>query len=112
MAKDKCQFCLGAKGGVLGNENVIGGVVICDYCTSLYMDARDSEAKKNLHRAPDTVLGEWVYCGQHLAPHSTGWCTVDLRWKVGLGLAGKATETYKEAFAKCERLGLKLHKDA
>lgn len=28
----ECEFCLGAKGGVPGNENVIGGVVVCDYC--------------------------------------------------------------------------------
>jgi hypothetical protein len=33
--QDRCQFCLGAKGGVLGNENVIGGVVVCDYCVVL-----------------------------------------------------------------------------
>ena len=29
---DKCQVCLGRKGGVRGNENVIDGVVLCDYC--------------------------------------------------------------------------------
>ena len=33
--KDKCEFCLGAKGGVRGNENKIGGVVVCDYCSEL-----------------------------------------------------------------------------
>ena len=33
--KDNCMFCLGAKGGVKGNENVFGGVVACDYCTPL-----------------------------------------------------------------------------
>ena len=36
-ARDGCEFCLGAKGGVPGNENVIGKVVVCDYCTALYM---------------------------------------------------------------------------
>jgi hypothetical protein len=29
---DNCEICLGAKGGVRGNENVIGGIVACDYC--------------------------------------------------------------------------------
>lgn len=29
---DKCEVCLGEKGGVRGNENVIDGVVMCDYC--------------------------------------------------------------------------------
>lgn len=32
---DNCQFCLGAKGGVRGNENNMNGVVVCDYCTCL-----------------------------------------------------------------------------
>ncbi len=36
-ARDKCQFCLGHKGGTPGNENVIGGVVVCDFCTALHM---------------------------------------------------------------------------
>lgn len=29
---DKCEFCKGAKGGVLGNENILEGRVLCDYC--------------------------------------------------------------------------------
>lgn len=32
---DNCQFCHGAKGGVEGNENVIRGIIVCDYCTVL-----------------------------------------------------------------------------
>jgi hypothetical protein len=31
--KDACQICHGAKGGVPGNENVLDGVVMCDYCS-------------------------------------------------------------------------------
>jgi hypothetical protein len=31
--KDDCQLCCGEQGGVKGNENIIDGVVICDYCT-------------------------------------------------------------------------------
>lgn len=38
--KDKCRFCRGTKGGMPGNENVIGGVVVCDYCTSLLIDIK------------------------------------------------------------------------
>lgn len=37
---DKCQFCYGAKGGVPGNENRIGGVIVCDYCHALYLNIR------------------------------------------------------------------------
>ena len=29
---DNCQICHGSKGGVKGNENVINGVIVCDYC--------------------------------------------------------------------------------
>jgi hypothetical protein len=31
-AVDACQVCNGTKGGVAGNENIIGGKVVCDYC--------------------------------------------------------------------------------
>jgi hypothetical protein len=29
---DNCQVCRGASGGVKGNENIIDGLVVCDYC--------------------------------------------------------------------------------
>ena len=29
---DMCEVCGGAEGGVPGNENVVDGVVVCDYC--------------------------------------------------------------------------------
>ena len=32
--RDNCQICHGERGGVKGNENVIAGVVVCDYCTA------------------------------------------------------------------------------
>lgn len=32
--KDNCQACWGQKGGVRGNENRVGGMVLCDYCTA------------------------------------------------------------------------------
>lgn len=31
---DNCQVCKGERGGVRGNENVIDGIVLCDYCTA------------------------------------------------------------------------------
>ena len=30
--RDACEFCLGAKGGTPGNENIVDGVTTCDYC--------------------------------------------------------------------------------
>jgi hypothetical protein len=30
--KDNCEVCNGSKGGIPGNENVINGRVMCDYC--------------------------------------------------------------------------------
>lgn len=40
--RDKCELCDGAKGGVPGNENRIGGHIVCDYCS---MDTDE----KNIH---------------------------------------------------------------
>lgn len=47
--------------------------------------------------------GAWVYCNQHLKPHLTGWCSVSVRDKIGLGVS-----TPEEAYAKCEAWGLKI----
>jgi len=32
-SKDNCSICHGEKGGVKGNENIIDGKLICDYCS-------------------------------------------------------------------------------
>ena len=40
---DGCMFCGGAKGGVPGNENRIGDVVICDYCHALLMRSEGND---------------------------------------------------------------------
>ena len=29
---DNCELCKGSRGGVRGNENIINGVITCDYC--------------------------------------------------------------------------------
>lgn len=29
---DGCQICAGTRGGVPGNENLINGISVCDYC--------------------------------------------------------------------------------
>lgn len=31
---DRCQACHGARGGVPGNENIVAGVILCDYCSA------------------------------------------------------------------------------
>jgi len=33
---DNCEICKGAKGGIKGNENIVDGIVMCDYCTVKY----------------------------------------------------------------------------
>ena len=30
--RDNCQVCNGENGGMLGNENIVNGWVVCDYC--------------------------------------------------------------------------------
>lgn len=37
---DNCEVCKGEKGGTRGNENVIDGVVTCDYCHAEQMEKR------------------------------------------------------------------------
>lgn len=43
---DNCEICLGAKGGVRGNENRIRGVVVCDCCH--YDSTVDVEAARRI----------------------------------------------------------------
>ena len=42
---DNCEVCHGKSGGVRGNENVIDGVVMCDYCHVKDMDRKRDEAE-------------------------------------------------------------------
>ena len=35
MLPDKCEICKGRKGGVRGNENVVHGKLMCDYCSMI-----------------------------------------------------------------------------
>lgn len=39
--RDKCQMCYGNMGGVYGNEQIVRGVIMCDYCEAIesYGDA-------------------------------------------------------------------------
>ena len=65
-----------------------------------------TESKELEELAEDTkVFGEdqWVYCNQHLRPHKTGWCTVGVRNKVGLGVA-----TREEGLQKCKDFGFEI----
>jgi len=34
---DHCEECGGVNGGVPGNENIVGGKVICDYCHAKHL---------------------------------------------------------------------------
>lgn len=47
--------------------------------------------------------GAWVYCKQHVKPHPTGWCSVGVYDKIGLGVSDA-----KSAYAKCEAWGLEI----
>lgn len=45
--KDNCSRCHGERGGVPGNENIVNGVVLCDYCHS--DDIRKEDKWDRLH---------------------------------------------------------------
>lgn len=49
----------------------------------------------------------WVYCRQHLRPHTTGWCTVSVDQKEAL-----EARDYQSAHAECVRRGFKLFSSA
>lgn len=42
---DDCEICHGKKGGVRGNENIVDGIVMCDYC-SIEHDKKERENKQ------------------------------------------------------------------
>lgn len=45
--RDACELCSGFRGGVPGNENIIDGVTVCDYCAgTIYSHKRCIEAAK------------------------------------------------------------------
>lgn len=46
----------------------------------------------------------YVYCRSHLAPHKTGWCTVDPRDKIKLD-----AKDYASATQECQDKGLELY---
>lgn len=50
----------------------------------------------------------WVYCNQHLRPHETGWCTVDVRDKVCIG---NSDMTEEDAIKKCREWNFTLYRD-
>lgn len=59
---DNCKVCKGAHGGVRGNENIICGVVICDYCSvacfgdsQRAVDCKAALQQGNLARALELV---------------------------------------------------------
>lgn len=37
---DACMNCKGSRGGVPGNENIIDGKILCDYCTVEVLEKR------------------------------------------------------------------------
>jgi hypothetical protein len=57
--RDNCQVCHGERGGVRGNENVVGGVVMCDYC--------HAELRREARLRRDAE--EMCRCGHHEANH-------------------------------------------
>lgn len=57
-------------------------------------------AKYRLLKQPDYEMGDFVYCRPHVSPHSTGWCSVDIRDKIPL-----AAKTSDEAVAEVKKFG-------
>lgn len=58
------------------------------------------------HIPMDQHLGAYVYCHQHLGPHTSGWCTVSITQKTAL-----SAQTREDAVKECREKGLKLYDD-
>jgi uncharacterized small protein (DUF1192 family) len=43
---DNCSLCHGARGGVRGNENIVDGVVMCDYCHAEKIQREKARSEK------------------------------------------------------------------
>ncbi len=50
----------------------------------------------------------FVYCMSHRRAHATGWCTVGVENKIGLGIDKLSPGGFEAATEKCRRLGLQL----
>lgn len=53
--------------------------------------------------AGDEHMGTFVYCTQHVRPHTTGWCHVAAEDKIRLAAAG-----WMESDNECRRIGLDI----
>ena len=38
---DKCEVCHGESGGIRGNENIVRGITMCDYCDAANKKLKD-----------------------------------------------------------------------
>lgn len=63
---DKCSRCHGRSGGVRGNENLIGGLPVCDYCHVKFLHRREVCSGCGQEIDPDT-------CGCGLPITHSGW---------------------------------------
>jgi hypothetical protein len=57
LPKDDCYYCRGARHGVPGNENVINGKLVCDYCSV------DQDCMHCYDRHPPYKRCRCNYCG-------------------------------------------------
>lgn len=53
----------------------------------------------------------FVYCASHRRAHVTGWCTVGVENKVGLGITKSTPGGAEAATEKCRRFGLRLFQE-
>ena len=56
--RDGCEMCLGAKGGIPGNENRWNGIVVCDFCSVRLEEANRTTKPAN---GPSPELAEEAF---------------------------------------------------
>lgn len=62
----------------------------------------DNRTEDERHFGPEA----YVYCKSHLRPHTTGWCTVSVGFKVAL-----KAKSYEDACKEARQMGFEIYGD-
>jgi hypothetical protein len=108
MHANQCRFCKGARGGVPGNENIVYGMTICDYCHSDIITVERTVRDETLRAAGRLAINEAVGIEGRMAANGFNELidavrlTPDGRWKSEKAMViwGRATDKTGEQLHK------------
>lgn len=95
VVRDKCEFCLGTKGGVPGNENIVNGKVMCDYCHAMLPE----KSPVRLDQAPALMAA----IAASIVDNRSKWPEDPPSW-TDCGCSGSRAEALADALIKAKGL--------